>query len=153
MAIAAGSKALGSDFQNLAVKTHAPGDTGTTTSLSYTTTRSGATSPVGVALTVPPSGKIVVQYSSGIQNSGASQSLVSFQVLTGSTVGSGSSLQAFSESFRISHVGTSQDDQGRISLVSGLTAGNNINVSLGFRVAGGTGSFGSPELVVTPCIA
>lgn len=156
MALVAGARAKGSDFQNLEVKGHAPLDQGTTTSTTYTTTRSGATSPVGVAFTAPPSGKVDIHWRSGLFNANSTQfTLCSFQILNGITLGSGTPFHPFSDSYNIGEVGTANRDKGSTALITGLTAGNDYNVTLGFRVqsAANAGTALRVEVSVHPCIS
>lgn len=158
MGLLAGDKATGDDFANLEVKTHDPLDSGTTTSTTFTTTRSGATSPVGTAFIVPPSGKVKVHWACGITNSAnTNYGLVGFQIKTGSTVGSGSTLFGASDSRAVQHTpqtaGSAEQQAGRTSTVPGLTPGDTCNVSLVYRVLGGTGTFQRVEVTLDPCIA
>jgi hypothetical protein len=155
MVLAAGAHAVGADFQNLEVKQHAPLDSGTLTSTTYTTTRSGATSPVGVAFTAPPSGKVKVHWACGVQNSGSggtNYTLMAFQVKTGTTIGSGTTIQSASDSLCIENVGVNEMDAGRTSMVV-LTPGLSYNVSGMYRVGAGTGTVSRVEMIVDPCIA
>lgn len=156
MVLAAGAHAVGADFQNLEVKQHQPLDSGTLTATTYTTTRSGATSPVGIAFTAPPSGKVKIHWACGLQNSGsgaANYTLMAFQIKTGTTIGSGTTIQSASDSLCLEIVGTNEADLGRTSLVPALNAGSSYNVSGMYRVGAGTGTVSRVEMVVDPCIA
>lgn len=155
MALEAGALATGADFQNLTVQNHAPLDSGTTTSTAYTTTRAAATSPVGKSFTAPPSGKVKIHWACGLQAAGAvDYVLCSFQIRTGVTLGSGTSIVAASDNRARQLTNTAAEQQGgRTALVSGLTAGNAYNVTLMYRVSGGTGTISRVEVIVDPCIA
>lgn len=160
MALAAGSLAVGADFQNLTAKTHQPLDSGTVTSGTFTTTRSGATSPVGVFFTAPPSGKVQVNWAGGIAGSGTGGSafyLMGFQVLTGTTIGSGASQVAADDnkSLQVTNLVSANGERqaGRTEVVTGLVPGNSYNVSLVYRVGTGTGTFSRASVSVIPCIA
>ncbi len=160
MALSAGSKAVGSDFQNLESKQHAPLDSGTTASTSFTTTRAAATSPVGVSFTAPPSGKVGVSWKCGIINSGSGGTnwgAMGFQVRSGSTLGAGTAYQSASLNLAIQHLGQSaggaEQKAGMTELVEGLTPGANYNVTVMFAVGAGTGTFSSVSCSIDPRIA
>lgn len=155
MALVAGALAVGADFQNLTVQNHAPLDSGTTTSTSYTTTRASATSPVGKAFVAPPSGKVLIHWACGLQAPGTVDFvLCAFQIRTGTTLGSGTSVAAASDNRALQSTNTTAEKQaGRSGLVTGLTAGNDYNVTLMYRVSGGTGTISRIEVTVHPCIA
>lgn len=162
MALQTGARAKGADFQNLTVKKHAPLDSGTTTSGTFTTTRTGATSPVGITFTAPPSGKVMVHWACGIYNSvsiaGNSFGVCAFQVKTGTTIGSGTTYQAAADTLALQAVDrsatSSESKGGRAELVDGLTAGDDYNLSLMYRIGGaGTGNFSSVSCTIVPCIA
>lgn len=157
MALVAGALATGADFQNLTVQNHAPLDSGTVTSGTYTTTRTAATSPVGKSFTAPPSGKVKIHWACGLTNSGTSGSnytLCAFQIRAGTTLGSGTVYQAADDNRALQITGTTLEMQkGRTSLVSGLTPGNSYNVTLMYKVGAGTGTISRIEVVVDPCIA
>lgn len=160
MALVAGAPALGADFQNLTVKQHQPLDSGTTTSTSFTTTRSGATSPVGVSFTAPPSGKVMIAWAAGLQNSSTganAYSLVTFQIRQGTTIGSGTSVVAGDDnkSLQVHNLasGNGERQMGRTEAYFSLTAGNSYNVSLMFRVGANTGTFSRVSITLIPCIA
>jgi len=160
MALVAGALAIGADFQNLTVKNHQPLDSGTVTSGTFTTTRSGATSPVGVSFTAPPSGKVKIHWAGGIAGSGTGGSafyLMGFQILTGSTIGGGSSVVAGDDNkaLQVTNLVSANGERqgGRSELVQSLTPGNSYNVSLMYRVGTGTGTFSRVSVTVDPCIA
>lgn len=154
MTLRAGAKAVGADFQNLEVKTHAPLDSGTTTSTTFTTTRTGGTSPVGVAFTGPPSGKVMIHFAVGIINTLANPCLVTFQVLSGSVIGSGTPISGASDSRSIQSALTTEMQAGRGEMVDSLASGASYNVSLVFRrLTGGTFTANRVSVTVVPCIA
>lgn len=160
MALQAGALATGADFQNLTVKQHQPLDSGTTTNLTFTTTRTGGTSPVGVSFTAPPSGKVLIAWACGLQNgtTGANAySLCTFQIRTGTTIGSGSVVVAGDDnkSLQIHNLNSANGERqlGRTEGYFSLTAGNSYNVSLMFRVGTNTGTFSRVSVTLIPCIA
>lgn len=154
MALTAGSRSTGGDFQNLEVKSHAPVDSGTATSTTFTTTRSGATSPVGRTFTAPPSGKVMVHWRCAITNSTTAAGVVTFQVRTGTVLGSGTSVQAGADTISTQHLGTGTGTHGAHALVEGLTPGSDYNITQMFRVtSASTGTFARNEITIAPCIA
>lgn len=154
MALTAGARASGGDFQNLAVVTHTPLDSGTVTSTTFTATRTGATSPVGRTFTAPPSGKVLVSWRCAITNSTTAAGLVTFQVKTGTVLGSGTTVQAGADTISTQHLGTSTETSGAMELVEGLTAGSDYNITQMYRVtSASTGTFARNSITITPCIA
>lgn len=154
MALVAGARAVGADFQNLEVKTHAPLDSGTTTSTSFTPTRAAATSPVGVSFTAPPSGKVLVLWRCAITNSTTASGVVSFVVRTGSVLGAGIVVQGSSDNTATQHNGTSTETSGGSDLVEALTAGSDYNIVQTYRVtSASTGTFARNHITIDPCIA
>lgn len=154
MTIRAGAKIDAADFQNLAVLNHAPLDSGTTTSATYTTTRTGGTSPVGVAFTAPPSGKVKIHFAAGLLQSAANPALVTFQILSGAVIGSGTPASAANDSRALQSALLTEDQKGRTELVDGLTAGGSYNVSLVYRrLTSGTFTINRVSVTVDPCIA
>jgi hypothetical protein len=159
MVLAAGAHAVGADFQNLEVKNHAPLDGGTTTSTSFTTTRSGATSPVGVAFTAPPSGKVEVSINAALTSSAETTSsyytLVGYQIRTGSTLAAGTVIESPSDALTIQHFGSNTRRYGMTHLIDGLGAGSSFNITCMYRVgtASNTGDINRIELIIRPCIA
>jgi hypothetical protein len=160
MALQAGALAIGADFQNLTTKNHQPLDSGTVTTGTFTTTRTAATSPVGVSFTAPPSGKVKVHWAAGLAGSttgGSAFYLCTFQIRTGTTIGSGTSFVAGDDnkSLQVTNLVSANGEKqmGRTELVIALTAGNSYNVSLMFRVGAGTGTFSRVSVTLDPCIA
>jgi hypothetical protein len=160
MALVAGAMATGADFQNLTIKQHQPLDSGTVTTGTFTTTRTGGTSPVGVAFTAPPSGKVMIHWACGINGSGTGGSafyLCTFQIRQGTTVGSGTLTVAGDDnkSLQVTNLVSANGEiqAGRSEGYASLTPGNSYNVSLMFRVGTGTGTFSRASVNVVPCIA
>jgi hypothetical protein len=156
MALVAGAKAVGSDFQNLETKTHDPYDSGTTTNITvFTTTRAAATSPVGVSFTAPPSGKVMVDWSSAVQTNTATVSAIAtVQMQTGTTLGAGASVFAGGNRGSIQANNPTIAQGSKSTVVDGLTAGSDYNVTMMFRTSSNAiGTFSLVEVSVTPCIA
>lgn len=154
MALFAGSRATASDFAHLTVANHAPLDSGTTTSTTYTTTRSSATSPVGVAFVAPPSSKVKIHWACGLIHNTTNATLCSFQIQEGSVLGSGTVVWGAGDARALQNVGTSERQAGRTSLVTGLTVGAEYNVTLMYRItAATTGTITRVEVIVDPCIS
>jgi len=124
----------------------------TTTSTSYTTTLSPA-SICGVAFVAPPSGKVMIEWGSGVQNGSSPQlAVTSFAIRADSTVGSGVSFQASDDGRAIAS--TAFINAGASSEVTGLTPGSTYNVALEHKVASsGTGTFSNRRVVVIPQLA
>lgn len=149
MSFSAGQILLASQLNAQADVTNADATSRTTTSTAYTTTLTPATI-CGVAFVAPPSGKVKILWNAELSNSGASFSLVSPQVATGGTVGSGTVVLAADDARTINHNGTTSERNGAITTCSGLTAGDTYNVALYHRVGSGTGTFLRREVVVSP---
>ncbi len=154
MPLQAGAPAIGADFQNLATKAHQPYDSGTTTSTSYTTTRSGATSPVGVFFTGPPSGLVTVLWNASLSHPTSTVWVAcSYQLRTGTTLAAGTVIQSASDNFAIVNYGPNADDKGRSNLCA-VTPGTDYNITLQYKVeTATTGTINRVELIVVPCIA
>jgi hypothetical protein len=124
----------------------------TTSSITYTTTLSPA-NICGTAFTAPPSGKIVIHWSSQLSNSsGPNVAECSPAVRTGSTVGSGTSVHAAAVTNAITAIANTQ--AGSSVLVTGLTAGSSYNVALEHRAfSAGTATFANRVVTVVPISA
>lgn len=151
MPIAAGDIIYASDLLMTEVDS-ADATARTTTSTSYTTTLSPA-QICGAAFTAPPSGKVSIEWGSGVQNGTAPNlGVCSFAIRAGAVVGSGASFQASDDGRAV----TSQAfvRAGAQSTVTGLTAGTVYNVALEHRVASaGTGTFSNRTVTVVPLLA
>lgn len=138
---------------------HAPGDSGTVaannTANALTPTRSGGTSPVGVAFVAPASGRVKITWSCGITAFDTNSfALVGIQVATGGTLNAGTVVLAFSDSINCQNTGVTKENsyQG-FYLVSGLTAGSTYNAILGYRNNGGAATYNRPKILVEPYTA
>ncbi|MGH3369308.1 MAG: hypothetical protein ACRDPR_04850 [Nocardioidaceae bacterium] len=105
------------------------------------------TPTVGVAFTAPTSGNVLLTWGGrlNLNSSTAQRILLSAEVRTGSTVGSGSVIAASNDDWAI-EIGQSTNDRlqaSRVRPVTGLTAGTTYNVSLWHRNA--IAVTGSPE--------
>lgn len=153
MSLVAGAKAKGSDFQNLEAKTDVQTAAGTTTSGTYTRTFTGATA-CSVVFTAPPSGKVLIMNNSQLDNSSTQTSLISWELRTGTTVGSGSVITGASDDRALRSIGTNEIQIGDSYLVTGLQPGADYNVEQQIRGSGGTtATFSRRRLIVQPCIA
>ena len=126
----------------------------TTTSTVYTT----GTAPqlLGVAFLAPASGRVNVHWVCEL-NHGTSFLVVSPQVATGNTIGSGTVHTAVGgvswaanddRTCRVDSASVSR--YGSVDLCDGLTPGAAYNVALYHRVGGGTGTIGRRTVVVNP---
>jgi hypothetical protein len=109
----------------------------TTASTSYTSTLSPA-NICGVAFIAPPSGKVLVTWRAQLINSGVNFSAASFEVRTGSTVGSGTVHTASDDTRSINSASTAGEGSGAAEYVGGLVPGATYNVFLTHRVTAGT---------------
>jgi hypothetical protein len=141
---------LGTSVEKSSVLT----DSGTVTSTGYVGARTGTTNVCGTAFMSPPSGKVMVQWHCGVSNSSATAfTLISFEIRTGSTVGSGTVIVAASDNVTIQHSGTTAEESK--STFYPLDAGQlqpntQYNIRLMYRVSGTTGTINRPRLSVTP---
>jgi hypothetical protein len=149
--IAAGNIIYASDLL-MTSSANADSTSRTTTSTSYTTTLSPA-NICGTSFVAPPSGKVSIEFSSAVSNSGANTTLCAPGIQEGSTVGSGASFQAADDARSIWVNGTSGPRIGASMLVTGLTAGSVYNVALFQRVTAGTGTYQAREVTVYPQLA
>lgn len=153
MALVAGAKAIGADFQNLEVQMDEETAAGTTTSGTYTATLTGGTT-CALTFTAPPSGKIIIHNVAQLDNSSTQTSLCSWQLRTGTTIGAGTVIIDASDDRTIRQIGTNEARFGDSYLVTGLTGGSDYNVQQMFRGSGGTtATFSRKVLIIVPCIA
>lgn len=125
---------------------------GNVTSTTFTTTRS-AGGIVGVAFVAPPSGKVSVEWSAGLRNTGANATLAGVRIGTGATLGAGTLVLAASDDRALMSVGTLEQQFGRTLQHSGLTAGATYNAVIEYRATVITGVVGRMEIIVTPKFA
>jgi hypothetical protein len=149
MSFSAGQILLASQLNAQADVSNADATSRTTTSTAYTTTLSPATI-CGIAFVAPPSGKVKILWNNEASNSGASFTLTSPQVATGSTVGSGTVVLAADDARTTNVGGTTSDRHGASTTCTGLTPGDTYNVALYHRVGSGTGTFLRREVIVSP---
>lgn len=154
MAVAAGQKLRASDLatpEQSGIQT----DSGTCTSATYTGTRTGTANIAGCAFTGPNSGKVMVLWSAGISIVTTGFVLVSFQIATGSVIGSGSIVQAASDNIQIQGTATNETSESTFYPVAGLTAGASYNIQLMYRISGGAtnSTINRPRVAVMPQLA
>lgn len=106
---------------------------GTTSSTSWTDTISGA-SPVTLAFTAPPSGKVMIHFKAAAKNSGSNFSGVNFRLSGAGTRAAVDGEQAFVQ-------GNSEAVVTADNIVSGLTPGGVYTITMQHKVTGGTGTF------------
>ncbi|MGW1034999.1 hypothetical protein ACWD4Z_22785 [Streptomyces antibioticus] len=127
----------------------ASGGTVTTTSTTFTT--SGA--DVAAVFTAPTSGRVIIQTGARMVNSSAtSGTLISPETRTGSSIGSGTIIEAASDANGASHYGNTFARSTAAHLLTGLTPGAVYNTRLLMRSsnAADTASFANRELIVAP---
>lgn len=128
-------------------------DAGTVTSTTYTADRTGTANEAGLAFVAPTTGKVHVHMNAGIFNSSAVPfNLASFEVRTGSTIGSGTVVFAASDAYALQHYGTGEDHHGATFEVAGLTAGSAYNIQLMYKTQSNTMTVDRPGIVVQPVL-
>lgn len=138
---------------------HAPLDSGTTTSTSYTTTLTGGTSPVFATFVAPTSGKVNIQWAAGlaITTGAPGFALCAPQVREGTSPSSGTVFLTVSDNLAIqnTHAANTEEIQvGRSHLLTGLTPFLTYNVALLYRVStADTGTFSRKEVAAIPVVA
>lgn len=123
----------------------------TTTSTSYTSVLSPA-GICGTAFVAPASGKVLVHIGVDSDNNGAGFSASTFQIRTGTVVGSGTIFTAAADNRSVFETGTDGQNWGKTFLVTGLTAGADYNAEFLHRVNTGTGTYARRNLIVQPAI-
>lgn len=124
---------------------------GTTTSASYTATLTGGTA-CSFTFVAPTSGVVEVVNTAQVDNSSTAQtSLMSFEIRTGSSVGSGTVMFAASDDDALRNLGTNEVQMTFARIVDGLTGGATYNIRQMFRGSGGTtATFIRKRLAVIP---
>lgn len=119
-------------------------------SVGYTAT--GPTAFVGNAFTVPPSGQVMIHYGGRMSNNSAGQSTyLSIAILTGGTVGSGSTVLAASDNNATDTAGNANQSQRQsVQYLFTGTPGDVLNATLMHRVQGGTGTFSRRYVITQP---
>jgi len=121
------------------------------TSTSYTTTAtSGTYAEVAVVFTAPTSGRVKTSVAARLINSSTGGTLVTAEVRTGSTIGSGTVVDSALDAAGCSHYGATFARAGINRMLSGLTPGASYNARLLHRVTANTGTFSMRELIVEP---
>lgn len=130
---------------------------GTTTSTSFTATLTGGAG-AAKAFVAPTSGKVMVEWSSGVYNSTAAQDAwCGWELREGSIIGSGVAPVAYlaseERSIRNKVASTSNDSQfGAPMLVENLTPGDAYHVRMMFKVSANTGSFTNKRIIIVPVL-
>lgn len=109
----------------------------------------------GVAFVAPPSGKVLINWRAGADNTtAAGVAFCSIYIKNGAVVDAGTNVQVPSDSIAIQHEGTSSSRQGTFDLVTGLTGGNSYNVTLYQKssAAGNTAAFADRSVSVVPVL-
>ncbi|MFF0598050.1 hypothetical protein [Streptomyces antibioticus] len=143
----AGSRITALDTPPMA--TAASGGTVTTTSTSFVT----AGADVAVAFTAPTSGRVLIQTTARMINTSAtSGTLISPETRTGSSIGSGTIIEAASDANGASHYGSTFARGTASHPITGLTPGAVYNTRLLMRssLVTETASFANREITVLP---
>lgn len=131
----AGQTILAADFDGYASATEAADETGFTN-----TAFSLGTTTVGTDFTAPTSGAVKITWSCRFAlGTDTNLTVVSAEVRTGSTVGSGTVVSAASDSsaLEIGQASTTRLQASQYRVVTGLTAGSVYNVSLWHHTSSG----------------
>lgn len=146
--LSAGTVITGTDAPETKLHFQATGETGVT-STSY----AAGANVCGIDFIAPTTGRVLVIWGAEIDNDTAGVvSALSFELRTGSSVGSGSVVASYEaqDEWTLAHRGQNQYSAGVERPVEGLTPGSAYNVRTMHRVTGGTGSFIRREIIVQP---
>lgn len=121
-----------------------------TTNQGPTSTTYAAGTLCGVAFVAPTTGRVLVEWRSFLDNSGANFTLCTVEVREGSSIGSGNVVLPASDENALTMEGQNQFRMGMFVPVDGLTPGASYNVQLMHRVTGGTGTLDDREVLVIP---
>jgi hypothetical protein len=145
---AAGDFILAVDFPDAAHAEQNADETGFSN-----TTYGGGSNACGVAFVAPTSGRVRVDWYAYFESNGAQQVYVSAAVRQGGVIGSGTVVEAATDT-RCLTSQTAADDRagGMYRYISGLTAGQTYNARVEHRVdsGGGTGDMFNRTILVTP---
>lgn len=105
----------------------------------------------GVTFVAGTSGKVRVDWSARMETNTGDGVLVSVEVRTGSSIGSGSVVASASDDFAIETAGVAagNNQQSQFRLVAGLTPGNTYNACLVHRVTAGNADIFARRIMVT----
>ena len=113
---------------------------------------SGTGNDCGVAFIAPTTGRVRIDYAAQLDNDTALQGTSLAPVVRqGGTVGTGVSVLAASDVYRLLNIGTDAGAWGSFCLVTGLVAGDTYNVRLEHKVSGGIGTILNRRVAVNPC--
>lgn len=95
----------------------------------------------GLAFTAPTSGRVVITIGGALTGSAADTfAMMGLQVRTGNVVGSGTIVYAANNNDAVSNEGGDDMSASKVTLVTGLTAGDPYNVQVLYKVLSGTGT-------------
>ena len=122
-----------------------------TVTTTYTTTVSAGTYvATAVAFTAPTTGRVKITVAARLDNSAVAGTHLSAETKTGSTIGSGTTVEAAADATAVQNYSGTQI-HGEVShILEGLTPGDIYNTVLLHRVTSGTGSFAFRYLIVEP---
>jgi hypothetical protein len=104
----------------------------------------------GVAITVPLSGQLRVDFSSTIDNSAANTGFIAPQLNAGAVVGAGAIITAAADTLSIVNRGTDEVGTSNFGLYTGLTPGASVNAFLMFRTSGAAATFSNLRIMLEP---
>lgn len=117
-----------------------------TLSTSYVTTAIS----LGTAFVAPASGEVTCLIRASIAPAAGASAWMSVRVGTGTTVGSGTVIQAASDSYALMLAVTGSADMGTSFELTGLTPGLSYNVELQHRTSTGTSFWSRREVIILP---
>lgn len=122
------------------------------TAQSPTSTSFAAGSPVcGVAFNASITGRALIIWSAVLDNTTANvDTVLSIEVRTGATVGSGTVIQSASDQVALVNEGQNAIRGSMFFPIDDLSPGTNYNVRLMHRVTGGTGTVNNRRVEVMP---
>jgi hypothetical protein len=144
----AGQKLRAIDFTDAASNEQNADETGFSN-----TTYGGGANTCGVAFVAPTSGRVKVEVYAYFESNGAQQAYVSAAVRQGGVIGSGTVVEAASDTRCLTSQTAGDDRAGVVyRYISGLTPGNTYNARAEHRVdsGGGTGDIFNRTILVTP---
>lgn len=123
---------------------------GTTTSTTFTSTLTGATG-CSVVFVAPPSGRVSVENTTNLENSGTSAAVCGFEIRTGSVIGSGTVVYAASDDDSLLSGGGGGVRATVVTPVTtGLTGGQTYHCRQMFRASASTATYLYRRLTVRP---
>jgi hypothetical protein len=120
-----------------------------TVTTTYTTTvSSGTYVAAGVAFTAPTTGRVKITCAARTENTAAAGTHIASDTKTGSTIGSGTTVEAADDSFAVQNYSGTRIQAEVSHILEGLTPGDMYNSVLLHRVTSNTGTFAFRKIIV-----